>query len=149
MMPWKLNSNQHVAGSVQPFYATDDGIDMNSEWSHGDFVYRFNSLGFRGEEPKPDVPCIVTLGCSITMGVGVPEEMRWGDLVAEHYGIQHYNFGLGGSDGLSLLENAAYLLSGRIDLDIRAMLVLWPGNNRFSYWSDDWNSFSDIRGKNC
>ena len=40
----------------------------------GAITYKINSQGFRCDEFAADTNCIVALGCSFTMGIGLPIE---------------------------------------------------------------------------
>lgn len=61
-----------------------------------EFVYRFNSAGFRAEE-FTDEPSVMFLGCSMTMGVGIEEEKTWAYTVAKELGLRRHNLATGGS----------------------------------------------------
>ena len=68
-------------------YFTTDDIEkfpelQNKNWNI-DFKYRFNSLGFRSNEIVHGKDSLVTFGCSHTLGVGVPENYRWSDLISK------------------------------------------------------------------
>ncbi len=44
----------------------------------GNCTYGFNSLGFRGPDPRPDARArIFAVGCSLTIGVGIEFEETW------------------------------------------------------------------------
>lgn len=58
-----------------------DILGKHSEIPRPEYNYRWNSDGLRSIEfsTKPD---IVALGCSITLGQGLPEHLRWTDLLS-------------------------------------------------------------------
>ena len=53
----------------------------NNGWINKEFTYQFNSFAFRCEEFTND-PSILFLGCSHTVGVGLPIEHTWPTVVA-------------------------------------------------------------------
>jgi hypothetical protein len=60
----------------------------------GDFSntveYRFNSLGFRGEEFRPDAPRhLFAAGCSITLGLGLEYSDAWVSIFRRGYAAIH------------------------------------------------------------
>jgi hypothetical protein len=60
-------------------------------------IYTYNSLGFRGEEPTKEGFKIMSIGCSLTEGVGVNDDETWPyqftNLIPNGVNI---NFGTGG-----------------------------------------------------
>lgn len=65
-------------------------------WIDADITYKFNSHGFRSNEFS-DLPSIMFLGCSHTLGVGLPLEMTWTHLVSQQLGLESCNLGLASS----------------------------------------------------
>ena len=63
-------------------------------WDHEPFEYRFNSQGFRG--PEFQKKGIIALGCSNTLGVGLPEECTWPSIVAKMLDLPCNNLGQNG-----------------------------------------------------
>jgi hypothetical protein len=59
-------------------------------------TYRLNSHGFRSPEFN-DVPSILCLGCSHTMGIGLPLEQTWPYILEQKSGVTCWNLGLGGA----------------------------------------------------
>ena len=64
-------------------------------WIDKEITYKFNSFAFRCEEFTND-PGILFLGCSHTVGVGLPIEHTWPTLVASKLNLKCYNLGQGG-----------------------------------------------------
>jgi hypothetical protein len=64
-------------------------------WLEKKITYKFNSLGFRCNE-FADQPTAMFLGCSNTVGVGMPVEELWAELVAKELNLACANFGIGG-----------------------------------------------------
>jgi hypothetical protein len=65
-------------------------------WINRQFDYTFNSHGFRCKEFS-DLPSIVFLGCSHTMGVGIPQEYTFAEIVARETNLNCVNLGVSGS----------------------------------------------------
>ena len=60
----------------------------------GAITYKINSHGFRCDELTANTDCIVALGCSFTLGIGLPIEATWPALVSKELGIKVYNLGI-------------------------------------------------------
>lgn len=58
--------------------------------------YIFNSLGFRGEDFSKNKD-MVAIGCSFTLGQGVPYERVWSSVVADALGVEYDNLGVRGA----------------------------------------------------
>jgi len=59
--------------------------------------YRINRQGFRCEELDPAKPSLLALGCSYTVGIGLPEDDIWPTLVANDLDLACYNLAWGGT----------------------------------------------------
>lgn len=72
-------------------------------WQLHRLTYTMNSWGFRGVEPARGGA--VFLGCSMTFGLGMSEELLWPELVAAAIGTTCTNFGVcaTGNDRASVL----------------------------------------------
>lgn len=74
---------------------------MLNDWGwidYKEFSYKFNSDGFRSEEfDFNQTPSLVALGCSHTIGIGVPYEQTWPFLLSSMLDLKCYNLGIGGS----------------------------------------------------
>ena len=63
----------------------------------GDCYYTFNELGFRGDSVKKKGFKVMSLGCSITEGVGVNDNETWPAQFCSHIeNAVNFNFGTGG-----------------------------------------------------
>ncbi len=78
-------------------------------WLDSKFTYKFNSHGFRCDEFTSD-PSIVFLGCSYTVGVGLPIETTWPYIVSKKLGLRCYNLGIGGSSNDTAFRLALHWL---------------------------------------
>jgi len=60
------------------------------------FKYSINSYGFRSEE-FTDEPSVMYLGCSHTVGIGLPVEDTWPRLTSKRINLKCMNLGVGGA----------------------------------------------------
>jgi hypothetical protein len=74
------------------------------------FTYQFNSFGFRCREFTTE-PSIMFLGCSYTVGIGLPIETIWPELISAQLKMQCANLGIAGSS----CDTAFRLCHGYID----------------------------------
>lgn len=100
---WKSFANQTV-----DWYQTDSEKQYQENlikkpeklkkwgWINNSFTYKFNSHGFRCEE-FTDNDSIMFLGCSVTLGVGLPNDIIYPTLLAKSLNLKCYNLGVGGS----------------------------------------------------
>ena len=93
----------------------------------GVITYSMNSHGFRSVEFNQE-PGIITLGCSFTAGIGLPNDQIWPTIVAQLTGCQVWNLGIGGA----AMDTCFRLLYNYIDkLNVTAVLLLQPSPLRF------------------
>lgn len=91
------------------------------------FEYVFNSEGFR-EREFDDAPCVMALGCSHVMGVGIPEKYRWTNLLTQQLDLRVLNLGVGGAS----VDTCFRLLSHWIQrLQVRLVIISLPSDARF------------------
>lgn len=62
----------------------------------GAITYKINSHGFRSNEFDPEKRSIVALGCSYTIGIGLPLTDIWPTMVGEALELEVYNLAYGG-----------------------------------------------------
>lgn len=65
-------------------------------WSDTGITYVNNSHGFRTSEFEP-IEHFITIGCSFTYGVGLPQQCTWPVILSQHVGIPVYNLGMAGA----------------------------------------------------
>jgi hypothetical protein len=95
-------------------------------WVDSTISYQFNSLGFRSEEfTKSDNA--VFLGCSHTVGVGLPLENTWPYYVSQALNLKCYNLGIGGGSLDLAFRLSYYLLK---ELQPKFVFLLCPGRFR-------------------
>lgn len=66
------------------------------DWINAVIDYDFNSHGFRCPKFTED-PTIMFLGCSFTIGIGLPYEDIWPTLISKKLKMRSANLGIGGS----------------------------------------------------
>jgi len=119
------------------YYSCDNASTVRPEYTGPDFDYRYNTLGFRSPEIIVQNPAVVSFGCSITQGVGVPEQLRFGNLVADQLALDHYSFACAGSDSLSVLRNVtAFFKNKQHGISTKLIVILWPHFSRVSICED-------------
>lgn len=97
-------------------------------WTDNSITYKFNSDGFRcNQELTPDSDSIMFLGCSLTAGIGIPNESTWAYQVAEHLGLACYNLGWPGGSPDTVFRMAQYWIPL---LKPKQIVCLWPQETR-------------------
>lgn len=90
------NFTRHLADQQKRKFLEKSG------WIDQQIFYSINSHGFRSPEFNTDQNHICVFGCSMTFGVGINQQQRYGDMLANYLGTTCYNFGIsGGSDSTS------------------------------------------------
>lgn len=127
---------------IQEKWSNTDSLDrfkQNPEfakWHNIDITYDYSNEGFRtydfdsvlGKEID------VALGCSHTMGVGVPAHWTWPDLVAEQRSCPMLNMGL----GAGTTDTVARILTNITGLfQINTVFIFWPNPERFEIYKDE------------
>jgi MoaA/NifB/PqqE/SkfB family radical SAM enzyme len=101
----------------------------NKGWLEPDAItYRINSEGFRSEEFDPQASSMVSLGCSYTIGLGLPEKSTWSHLVSQALGLKNYNLAWGGTSA-----DTCFMLANHWLPILRPKLVVMaaPPKHRF------------------
>ena len=96
-------------------------------WTDKSIKYQFNSAGFRTGEFK-DCDCAVFLGCSYTIGIGLPYHNTWPLLVAEELGLECYNLGLGNGSWDGIYRIGSYWIE---KLNPKIVFILEPPGVRY------------------
>lgn len=95
--------------------------------------YDFNSLGFRSREPQADRPGLMALGCSFTMGVGLPVKDTWCEQVSAQLDLECWNFGWAGASADTCYRMAAYWVPRLMP---RLVVMCTPPANRLDLFWD-------------
>lgn len=104
-------------------------------WLDPDAItYRINSAGFRSEEFDPQADSLVSLGCSYTIGIGLPEQATWPCLVSQALGLKNYNLAWAGTSA-----DTCFMLANHWLPVLRPKLVLMaaPPKHRFDLIIED------------
>lgn len=146
--PWHPGINS--AGQVSDWMPTDtkesfDQLYQVQEYREyfrqhgwlepGAITYKINSQGFRCAE-FDNKDCIVALGCSFTMGIGLPVESTWPHLVASQLGLEPYTLAWGGNSADTCFRLANYWVA---KLKPQAVFMLTPPPARFELFRADNN----------
>lgn len=100
----------------------------------GAITYKINSHGFRSEEFDPTAASLVSLGCSYTIGIGLPETATWSHLVSQAAGLKNYNLAWGGTSADTCFMQAQYWLPR---LQPKLVVMVAPPKHRFDLISED------------
>jgi hypothetical protein len=110
-------------------------------WLEPDAItYRINSNGFRSEEFDPNADSMVALGCSYTIGIGLPEQATWSYLVSQALGLKNYNLAWGGTSADTCFMLADYWLPV---LRPKLVVMAAPPKHRFDLISEKINHCYD------
>ena len=66
-------------------------------WINRPITYKFNSHGFRADEFDSSGSGVIFIGCSHTLGMGLPVELTWAHRVSTALKLKNYNLGVGGA----------------------------------------------------
>jgi hypothetical protein len=110
-------------------------------WLDPDAItYRINSSGFRSEEFDPRADSLVSLGCSYTIGIGLPEQATWPCLVSQALGLKNYNLAWGGTSA-----DTCFMLADHWLPILRPKLVVMaaPPKHRFDLITEKVDHYHD------
>ena len=93
----------------------------------GAITYKINSYGFRCDE-FDDRDCMLALGCSFTIGIGLPVESIWPQIVGRQLGLVPYTMAWGGTSADTCFRLAEYWIP---KLMPKAVFMLTPPPSRF------------------
>jgi len=109
-----------------------------SDWVRDSFDYKYNSQGFRSREYEvTDNSMLLSLGCSHTVGVGVPFETIWSEQLYQKFTPDYkvYNAAAGGASADTIARFAVNIIP---IMKPKIVAILWPSLNRFeSYCHGD------------
>jgi hypothetical protein len=125
----KENFQQLMQESEHREYFGSKGWDQP-----GAITYKINSYGFRSEEFDLAAPSLVSLGCSYTVGIGLPETATWPHLVSQATGLKNYNLAWAGTSADTCFMQAQYWLPV---LRPQLVVMVAPPKHRFDLISED------------
>jgi len=94
-------------------------------WINRPITYKFNSLGFRADEFNSTDSGVVSIGCSHTLGMGLPVESTWTHQVSAALKLKNYNLGVGGASNDTAFRLAHYWID-----QLRPDLVIFLSTDR-------------------
>jgi hypothetical protein len=83
---------------------TTDVLATHAEIPRPEYNYKWNSDDLRSIEFSTKPP-IVALGCSITLGQGMPEDLRWTNLLSSRIGVPIGNISYSGAAANKLVSS--------------------------------------------
>ena len=90
-------------------------------WDNSNSItYRINSLGYRGDEFDFKKPCLVALGCSFSVGIGLPESDVWPWRLGKALNLPVVNLSWGGYSADTCFRLAEYFLP-RLNVELCVM----------------------------
>jgi len=89
------------------------------DWINKKITYKFNSHGFRCKEFTLD-PSVMFLGCSNTVGIGLPLENNWATLVSNELNLKMINLGIGGTG-----SDTAFRLANHYIPQLKPKIVIY------------------------
>ena len=99
-------------------------------------TYKYNSQGFRDAEFDQQ-PAGIALGCSHTMGTGIPVEQAWPSQLQSMLGQKVWNLGVGGS----ALDTCYRLLEYWIEhLNVKFVVCAVPEISRYEVFDNNWSN---------
>lgn len=103
-------------------------------WIDRPITYKFNSHGFRADEFDSTGSNVVFIGCSHTMGTGLPVESTWAYQVSAELKLKNYNLGVGGASNDTAFRLAHYWID---QLKPKLVVFLSAERTRFELHIDD------------
>lgn len=100
----------------------------------GAITYKINSHGFRSEEFDTSEPSMIALGCSYSIGIGLPVQSIWPTLVGQALNLKVHNLSWGGTSADTCFMLAQYWIPR-----LRPQLVVMcaPPKHRFDLITED------------
>ena len=83
-------------------------IEQSENISDEAITYKWNNEGFRGDDLIETDEGVLSLGCSITNGQGVPYKKIWPTLVSKELGLNNWNLGIPGASNDACYAFASY-----------------------------------------
>jgi hypothetical protein len=114
--------------SIHQQYFREKGWDVP-----GAITYKFNNHGFRCED-FDDKPCLVTLGCSYTLGLGLPQSDIWPTLVGSELILKVVNLAWNGYSADSCFRLAEYWLP---KLNPKLVVMFTPPQDRIEVLNEN------------
>lgn len=104
------------------------------DWKNTNIAYDINSLGYRSKELIHVMrqKYFVTFGCSHTVGVGLPLDTTYSNIISNELGLNYFNAGVnGGSNELILMNLYRFLM---LDNKPEFVIIQWTYPTRKMYF---------------
>jgi len=120
----ELFEENKAANRLEPLYSDPSSIE-----------YKFNSYGFRADEFS-NIDNMVSLGCSFTMGLGIPAYRTWSNIISKTLGLANFNLAIDGASADCCFRMAANWIP---QLKPKVILYQNPDPSRME-WFDGHNT---------
>lgn len=100
----------------------------------GKCTYTYNELGFRGDSIYKEGLKVMSIGCSLTEGIGVNDNETWSKVFSDLIGGVNLNFGLGGRSN-DYIARTLLTFHDMIKPDI--VLIMYTIVNRKEIYTND------------
>jgi hypothetical protein len=124
----KQMSNPGTKGLLEKFGWAD------AEGNAKPIAYKMNDYGFRCKQFS-DAPGIISLGCSMTFGIGLSEEHTWPGIISKSTGLENWNLGCPGK-GLDFITPFLRFFIKEELPNTKAICVFLPPIGRKTMWID-------------
>jgi hypothetical protein len=141
----------HPKSQSMTWFCTDTEENYNQKennlFTAESFGYNFNQYGYRIGQRDWDLTTtkkrVIALGCSHSVGVGVPWEKTWPTLLAKELGYELFNLSVAGSSSDTVFRTLYHSID-IIKPDV--VTVLWPDPVRWEFYEPiQW----DYTGAEC
>lgn len=130
-------SYEEFSGSDDKKLFNDNLKTMPDDWYYRNvkITYKRNSWGHRCKEfaDLDKSNYILTVGCSLTEGIGLELEKTYTHVLAEKLGCDYYNMGLGGC-GIDIVKHNLTMWLATIKSKPKLIIMQWPYWGRFSHF---------------
>ena len=106
---------------------------QKNNWIDAQISYTFNSHGFRSEEFETGIDVLFN-GDSNTVGVGLPLDLTWSKIVADHFNIPHNNLAVSGTDNTFIAQRSVYWLP---IIKPKVYVIKATTVQRYNWWGFD------------
>jgi len=114
-------------------------------WIDFDIKYTFNEHGYRSDSFLKNCTILFN-GCSQTVGTGMPLDMMWSKITADHYEVFHHNIAIGGSDWSHATQRALYWIP---ILKPKIYVFKHPPISRLNWWVNEDHGDDEFFAGNC
>ena len=118
----------------------------NNRYNKNSIIYNFNNYGYRSIDIDltDQTSKILCVGCSITFGVGLPEDEIWPTHIQSSFSkYKVYNLGVAGASPDTV---ARILTNSCLALTPDIVLILWPSKSRYETYQDRSKGFISPHG---